>query len=539
MTYFIDRVRLLIEQNEVHQATDKLLTVLRNGSKEILDRATLMTLPRGKEPQDKQRKIPKITTPKLPSSLTHFLVQLEEDEPLLVKFLSHIELAEQSNSKGDWSDTKQHLESALAVHDDSFSLSKAEIIHQIQLCDNALIFNDLIASANQEFLQQNWQAALITYGEALEALDRDFDTTKINKQISICERGIRFEQYLNLAELAKSKQEWAQACTYFKEALNLNVTDYYPEALGLNIQDDLRNCSKKIQRQGSGFTFIMKKTGTTPLLLIGILAFLALYLYYPQLTGLIEQKFAKESPFAEDNQNILMDSLEDHLVVEKAAAISPDTLSIDSAITDLSEVTSAVQIEEEPQEKEAFTFKEEPQIVLAPEINVAPTPNQIQQLLKPKSLPKKKQSEIEAEEPEEEEVSFEMGRVAIIPFCHEQKDKNLAKRVYMDASFAVRTAGKSNQSAVSRSLVQGVIRKLDLSKNNFCSETGAKKIARSLRAESVLIGTISHLPDKKIRINCEVLHIPSLRYSGEIVLTDRNVSRLRNKLKQEIQQVFN
>lgn len=540
MTYFIDRVRLLIEQNEVNQATDQLLTVLKNGSKEILDRATLMSPSRGKNPQRKRRRIPKITRPEQPSNLTLFLSELEEDEPQLVKFLTEIEIAEQKNTTGDWQGTKQHLESALAIHDDSFNLSREDIIQQIKVCENAISYNKLIAQGNREFLTQNWQSALTAYKRAIDVLDRDFNIDKVKEQISICERGIRFEEYLQLAKLAKSKRKWVQARDYFNEALTLNLIKYYPEALSRSITEDLRKCTLKSQKRGSltsGFPFTMKKTGTSPLLLIGILAFLALSIYYPELSLLIDQAFSENSKATQNEILVASDSLADELVVEKVAVILADTLSIDT-------IASAINTdlpEPEPH-KEENSYGGDPQLDLVPDINDAPTPGQIRQMLKPKTISKDELTEVEAAKPEveeEEAFTYEAGRIAIIPFCHEGKDKNLAKRVYMDASFAIRTAGKANQSAVSRSLVQGVIKKLQLSKNNFCSETGATEIARSLHAENVLIGSISHLPNDQIRIVCEILHVPSLRYSGEIVLTDRNSDRLRNKLKQEIQQVFN
>ncbi|MCB0843439.1 MAG: hypothetical protein KDE26_09320, partial [Bacteroidetes bacterium] len=66
----------------------------------------------------------------------------------------------------------------------------------------------------------------------------------------------------------------------------------------------------------------------------------------------------------------------------------------------------------------------------------------------------------------------------------------------------------------------------------------ALKVARFLKAENILTGNIIQLPDNQLRVICEVLHVPSQKYSQEIVVTDSNIQNLRKNLKKEIQNIL-
>lgn len=558
MTYFTDGVRYLIQKNEVTQARDKLLTVLKNGRNDLHEQVVRMSPTLSLAPRKRGNGSPRATKNQSPQTLEKFLSRLEKDEPVMVSFLSHIESAEQQLAIGAWQEAEKFLSLAADIHQESFNLSKEEILQRIHFCQNTQSFNQHVDTANKYFISKTWKAALSSYNQALDLVGQDFDSSTINAQISICEKAIRCDEYLALAKLAKAEKKWGEASEYYQKAFQLDITEHYPAIITLNLEEEIRKCKTKEQKQplrlgntpASSSKFNMNKTGTTLLLFAGIIAFLALYLYYPALTHLVDKELiAQSTPEENEIPSFVETSAVDQQLSDQDMATSfavEDNSAIDtSLIGNLPLPDSATNtdfVEEIPQEvpapKEEFTFKETPDLGLSAEINTAPTPNQIRQLLIPKSIPKQRSFKEEEVIDEVVEPMYEAGRIAILPFCHEEKDASLAKRIYMDATFAIRTSGKSNQSAVSKNLVQGVIQKLDIGNKNLCNEMQAKIIARQLKAESILIGTISHLPNEQVRIICEVLHVPSLRYSGEIVITDKNSARLRSRLKQEIQQVF-
>ena len=87
-------------------------------------------------------------------------------------------------------------------------------------------------------------------------------------------------------------------------------------------------------------------------------------------------------------------------------------------------------------------------------------------------------------------------------------------------------------------MVNGTIRDLQMEIGDFCSEANAISVAKSLQVENVVVGNIIRLPDKQIRIICEVLHVPSREYRGDISLTGTNIQQLRKSLKKEIRKIF-
>lgn len=556
MTYFTDGVRYLIEKNEVTQARDKLLTVLKNGRKDLHEQVIRMSPTKSLAPRKRGNGSPRATKNQSPQSLEKFLSKLEKDEPIMVSFLSHIESAEQQLAIGAWGEAEKYLTLAAEIHQESFNLSKEEIQSRIHFCQNTQSFNQHVDTANKYFISKTWKAALSSYNQALDLVGQDFDSRTIDAQIDICKKAIRCDEYLALAKLAKSEKKWGEASEYYQKAFQLDITEHYPAIIKLNLEEEIRKCKKKEQKQplrlghtpASSSIFNMNKSGTTLLLFVGIIAFLALYLYYPALTQLVDKELiAQSTPEENEIPSFVETAAVDERLNEQDMATSfavEDNSAIDTSLIgnlplsdSIAEPDLIAEIPKDvPVEKEEFTLKETPNLGLSAEINTAPTPNQIRQLLKPKSV--SKQRPIEEEIEEIAGPMYEAGRIAILPFCHEEEDASLAKRIYMDATFAIRTSGKSSQSAVSKNLVQGVIQKLDIGNKNLCDELQAKIIARQLKAESILIGTISHLPNEQVRIICEVLHVPSLRYSGEIVITDSNSARLRSKLKREIQQVF-
>ena len=135
-------------------------------------------------------------------------------------------------------------------------------------------------------------------------------------------------------------------------------------------------------------------------------------------------------------------------------------------------------------------------------------------------------------------VEFDAGKIAIIPFCNGLDDDAFSMRIYRDASFAIRASGGSSKTTVSKSLVQAAIDEVGLHTDDFCSQEQALKVARFLKAENILTGNIIQLPDNQLRVICEVLHVPSQKYSQEIVVTDSNIQNLRKNLKKEIQNIL-
>ncbi|MEZ4825366.1 MAG: hypothetical protein R3C61_03590 [Bacteroidia bacterium] len=128
--------------------------------------------------------------------------------------------------------------------------------------------------------------------------------------------------------------------------------------------------------------------------------------------------------------------------------------------------------------------------------------------------------------------------VAILPFCNEAKDYSLSAKIYSDAFSAIKTSGNQQIHLLSETQVSAVIQKLKLANADFCEEEKAVHLAQNLGAEVILMGQLIRLPDNQIRIVCQLFHIPTREYSREIVLTDRDLSRLRRNLALEIQQVF-
>ena len=130
MPKLTDEIRLLLEQNQVLEAKERLSSALKNGKEEVY--AHSLTFARKKSGQAaRSRRSTYKKTNTLPEQIRDFLHRLESDEEDMLEFLAFIEQADQYERSGNWQEGKRAYEQALEKHLDSFYLSEADIASRI------------------------------------------------------------------------------------------------------------------------------------------------------------------------------------------------------------------------------------------------------------------------------------------------------------------------------------------------------------------------------------------------------------------------
>lgn len=440
MSYFTDGIRVLISQDKYQQASQQLADILRYGTKPLQDQTKRLN---ERIIHSEQETTSNGKTRFNPVAALHaFLDYLEEKEGSQLRFLSHISLASEKFSNGEWQEARLNYELAGQLHQPSYSLTINEIKNKSRLCDEALIFNQYIETANEFFSVKSWKNASTSYQQAIKLIREDFhyDPTELHNALALCNRGVRFDQNMDLARGYESQRIWGEAKIAYFRALEL-YDDVFNVAKQ-EIQSAIGRCEENLQQKKRLSLPVPIRSGTMYLNLglLAVIIFTGIYLFRGK--PVVKQEV---SPIPQANNALVADTIR----------MSPDGTMI-----------------------------------------------------------------------------------AIIPFCNNIKDYSLSAKIYADAFSAVKTSGKMSRSLVSENRVSGSIQKLGLINTDFCEEKEAIRIARDLGVENIIIGKIVSLPDNQLRIVCQLLYVPTGQYSREIVLTDRDVNRLRQNLIQELRLTF-
>lgn len=536
MPKLTDEIRLLLEQNQVLQAKERLSSVLKNGKEEVYEHSLTFAYTEPNKPKHRKRSSSR-QPDNVPELILSFLDQLESDEEDMLEFLSFIELADQYERSGKWQEGKRAYEQALDKHLDSFYISKQDIDSRIYLCNESIAIEQQLQQGDHFFEEKDWRSAKKSYSDALELIGQriGFEVESIQHKLVICNQGIWFKEYIDLANVYLTQNKWSLAIEYFQNALKVHREEFYLTEIEIKRWIEncmLRNQSKKQKQLLSPALMQNLKPYLIPIL--GIIGILIIYIYFPKLDAYFENRKESQAIAYNEQSGVTVEFVKSQ---DTLAALDIEMMD-DSVYTDSEEDAAflAEELEAEeplPNPAEEVVAEELPEIQIPSIPSYTPSPGEIKRLIKAD------EEKAEKAEAEQKVGTFQKGRIAIIPFCHDLKDESFAKRIYMDALFVVRTNMNTDQTTVSKNLVQNTVESLGYLKKNVCYEKPAMDIAKALQAESILSGKIVQLPNSQIQVSCGILHIPSLRSSKEIVLVDHDFQRLRNKLKKEIQQVFN
>ncbi|MCB0843440.1 MAG: hypothetical protein KDE26_09325, partial [Bacteroidetes bacterium] len=461
MTYFTKEVYLLIEQNETSKASEKLLTILNHGSQEIHEKAVRMIR---KVSSGSRRKTSSVNPGEKgpnPASIKRFLTELEKNDLQMVRFLSHIHIAESKVDEGKWGEAIKNYELAAGLHHESFNLTREEIQGKKEYCQSILTFNQYIDAGNQFFQKKDWKNAILAFQHTLGLVrdGYDIDLNQINGVIATCSQGIRFDELIDSALQLKEHEKWSEAAHQFEEALSFHSPDFYPDRQA--IEREIDHCHLQIellQTGGAKLRPTMNKSQTTLLVAIIILLVLAFAYYsYKPATFLDDEN---TTTYHTEKKAGIDTSTKSEAYTEPE---EPEIYRMESALMNVSEETNT-----QPKENEAEDLDIPPASNLFPNVR---TPEEIQELITPvadnEELASTKTSMIN--ENSNGVVEFEAGKIAIIPFCNGLDDDAFSMRIYRDASFAIRASGGSSKTTVSKSLVQAAIDEVGLHTDDFCS----------------------------------------------------------------------
>jgi tetratricopeptide (TPR) repeat protein len=527
MTYFTEGIRVLLNERKTRQAVDKLLGILENGETEIHQRALNLAFSKENSDDDGESNI-MVRKRVSAAQVRDFLDQLEVENNVMVEFLTHLATGEAYLAKKAWKEARPHLKLAFQSHQEAFNIDRADLQEKIDQCEDAISFLYFVEKGNDFFKLGSWQSARSNYKKALNHQLPPFrkKIQQVKEKINICGQGIEFEQNIDQAQGLYNQKKWADASFFYQRALQLHHEGFKPERQTLiDILAECREKSEESRKKGVLTGFLFSKPGLYTLIFFGLTA-LFLFYFYPAKTQLEQIPPVKDGLKAKLVDSVEQAGVKDTLASDSSTSVSNEVANSSetetAALDSTTRFTSSILPGEGP-----FAIKE---------------PEEIQ-------IPISDLAEIDSSglypDPSEDSLSLKTdvvkytpGRVAVIPFCNGTEDEDFAKRLYLDASYAIRSSNSGKFSSVSRSSVSGVIQKLGYQPTNFCSETDAIRVAQTLGVESIVVGNIIPMPDEQVRIICEVLHIPSRQYSREITLTDRDMDRLRRNLRTEIQQIF-
>ena len=387
-------------------------------------------------------------------------------------------------------------------------------------------------------MERDWRSAKKSYSEAVEWIGQrpGFELESIQHKVEICNQGIWFKEYIDLANVYMSQNKWALAMEYFQNALKVHKPEFY--LTETEIKRWIENCMLRDQPRKQEQLLspaLMQNLKSYLIPILGIIGILIIFIYFPKLDEYFENKKEDQTISYDEQAAVSVEFVKSQDTPPAVDMGFVEDSMIEDAAAELDTQQEEAAAEEPlPNPEDEAIAEELPEIQIPNIPSYTPSPGEIKRLIQAD-----KEKAEKAENAEPEAPTFQKGRIAIIPFCHDLKDESFAKRIYMDALFVVRTNMKTEQTTVSKNLVQNTVENLGYLKKNVCYEQPAMDIAKALQAESILSGKIVQLPNAQIQVSCGILHIPSLRSSKEIVLVDHDFQRLRNKLKKEIQQVFN
>ncbi|MEZ4773957.1 MAG: hypothetical protein R3D00_12300 [Bacteroidia bacterium] len=441
MSNFISTVRVLVNQEKYQDATQLLADFLNYGTKQLQEQIKRLR----ERIRQADREPSSVGKGKFnpAAALNAFLDYLEQKETAQLRFLSHLTLAAEKFSTGEWQEARLNYELAGELHQPVYAIPIAEIKRKSRLCDEAMIFNQYIETANDFFAIKSWENAAKSYQQAIKMIREDFhyDPTELHNTLALCHRGVRFDQNMDLAKGYESQRIWGEAKMAYFRALEL-----HDEAFNVRkqeIQSAISFCEEN-QQQKKRLQFPLPLRHGTMVLNLGLVAAIIF----------ISIQFTRNKS-EEKRGNV-------HITYPEKSLVS-DTISFST--------------------------------------NGA-------------------------------------SALAIIPFCNNIKDYSLSAKVYSDAISAIKTSGNTEISLLSENPVLNSIKKLGLVNADFCEEKEALRIAEDLGVENIIMGRIVSLPDNQLRIVCQLLYVPTRQYSREIVLTDRDINRLRQNLIMELRQVF-
>lgn len=266
----------MIRDGEPDQAVKLLVSNLKNGLPEIYQQAKALEplFGRKEKAADRSGYLANV------KSLKNFLSDLERNQPDMMMFLAHYDLAERKLKEGEWMTARFNYETASKMNHPFFSLTDEEITDRVQLCDDALQFNQLIDEGNRYYEEKDWKEALQSFKKAgfFHRDEFDFNLQELKAAMNICNKGTHFENNLKEAKDHVEHDRWRQAKQAYHRALVLFEADFTPSREELNTA--IQHChNKEIASSRKGLQFAMNRIAVNIFLLGGILLMLTLLIY--------------------------------------------------------------------------------------------------------------------------------------------------------------------------------------------------------------------------------------------------------------------
>lgn len=280
MSYFIEKIRHKINEGQLDQAQKLLLTTLKNGKRSLYDEVAGLDLSTKSKSRSRRSRDVSSGNHAGREKLLGFLQRLERDEPDMMMFLAHLELGKSLLSKGEWMTARFNFESAMKLHSSAYMIGYEEVNGSIQLCDDAMAFNQFIETGNEYYNLKSWTHALQNFNQAIShhREDFNFDLTELKNVMNICNKGVHFDRSIKEARSLISQSQWREAKQAYHRALVLHEEEFSPNRSQLNAA--IQSChNKEIAVSRRLFNFDMSRMAINYVLVGGIMFMFVLFLY--------------------------------------------------------------------------------------------------------------------------------------------------------------------------------------------------------------------------------------------------------------------
>lgn len=549
MSYFTEQIRTQIDQENLDSAMGNLISSLKSGDKRIYDRAVALSRKLKRSPRDEKTYQGKAVNPPK-KQLQTFLRQLEQKHKPMLSFIESVKLANQYFEQGSWVKAIQNYQNALELHQSKFQLNRESLTSQIELCQNALAYNYQLDMGEECLNQGIWSKAITHFNQARSAFNEalPYDVKKLESQLLLAKHGRTYEHYIDLGRGLKSQLKWKESREAFQQALTYFHDGFIPEKEWL--ENAIEECELLEKEVASTKFFSVKRLwmtnrgvfiwgGTVSLILVVYFLFALPSYDFETAPGVeagkkaasVIESITPKSNKADGPKKTDDDKISSEDIAEATTEVSPQTDEALVADTVIKEEQNSVNSED----VEVIAEDRSPDEKIANDVAI------IEEL----DIAEIDEDELIAEESEEilpndEQIasadpSPSIQKIAVIPFCDGINDPGLLKRLYMDATFAL---SKSELNTISKNMVNGKVKELNLNQNQSCSKLHNSRLGRALHADFLLTGSVARLANDQVQISCKVLELSTGTFSQEIIVIDKDIDALRAKLKNEIPNLF-
>ena len=319
----ISEIQSLIKRQRIDKALSQLISLSEHGEEPLYNQVQGLVSryrrikQKGKTPESIQQ---------FQNQLRSFLNRMERNHTRSMRFISFLDKGGEAFKRQSWSEARNYFERAQKLHGPRFRMKEDALQRRIEMCKQGEELERLMREGEAAYTHREWRVAEERYTAALERWGKEFKYKKADyeRMIAKSKKGLVFDSIVAKANEAQEKKQWGPAMSAYREAIEQYHEDFRPKEEVLKEALDECAMKAKMERRVMAMQGAEKKRAPSPTVWLSI--FLVLFLV---MSGVVVyQAYREQLPIAPRFPVVVANPHSE----PQSAQIKPDNATTEAAL---------------------------------------------------------------------------------------------------------------------------------------------------------------------------------------------------------------